>query len=444
MSADYAAMTKYLKTNYINNGHLYSMFAGKSPCLQKILSNSKSGRKTGTSITTPVAVARSQSSGASFSSVGTAALGNSTQEGLKRQSFVVPFSNDIYERGFIDNKARFASKDSAGSFVEAVEDETKMKMDALNSRISKDLWGNGSGALGKVASISSGVVTLSSYTDLFYLEVGTFIDIYHGSTRRGTASVYITKRDEAAKKITLSATPTGTAANDLIYAAGDTPSAAATFHGVDSWVPSSNPGASDSFFGINRSVDIARLSGWRVTAADYNSSTNPQPILRAIRKTCTLMSSFFRNSPGKDANMPSDIYLGAAAWESLSDEFDSKTELRRVNSKDLKDGVLGFEGLEIIVGGKRVVAWADPAKDPLTAHVLNTGTWFFNWLGSKDPVSFEEFPGGSFFRTTDDRPDIEFRMQLHPVLRCEAPGLNARIDLSATNIANRINAYQSA
>ena len=431
---NYSAMTNYLYKNYVKNGHLYDQFQGVDPLFTLILGNKNSGNRTGVSIDYPLAVGRSTSISSNFASAQQQAKATGTSNTNKRKVVVVPFDKDVYAVGRVKKKPIFATKGGSHAFVKAVDDESKMVIDSLKSRTSADLWRDGTGLIGEAnAATTNGTFVLKNYVDLWYYEVGMEFCIA-GSTATERTVTHVNRQTK-----TISFTPTvNVAANAKMYFPADSStSGAGSFDGVAKII--TNSSLSTAYRGVDRSLDPTRLAGWVITDRAKNSSTNPTPILEAVRRAAILMDNFHRRVKGKPSLLPSDLFLGSATWELLAGEYEAKTEMRRMNSNDLKDGVTGFEGLRIIVGGKVVRAWACPSLNPLTGYLLNTDSWGFNWLGSseKEPVVFDKMTNGTFFKDVDDDDAIEFRMQFHPILWCNAPGMNAKI--SFTNNASNIN-----
>ena len=435
-------MSKYLKTNYVDNGMLYDQFQGADPFLSMVLKKPKSGSKSGTSLTFPIAVGRSTSISSNFHSAQLQAKAGTSAN--KRQSVVALFDDDVYAVGRVGYKAEFATKDGAGAFVKAVEDESSMVMDSLKSRTSADIWRDGTGVIGQATSAvttSATTFVLKSYADLYYFEVGMQFCAVGSLDKEHT----VTKVNRGTKTITF--TPvlgTAVAANGNFYFPANSDTAGAgSYDGVSKIITSTSLGT--AYRGIDRSLDPTRLAGWDIDSKNYVLATNPRPILETIRRAAVLMNNFYRSADGKSTNINQDCYLGSAAWEALSDEIDQKTQLRRVNSSELKDGVLGFEGLQIIVSGKTVNVWACPTLNPLQGYLVDLDSWAFNWLGEgdKSPIQFKTMTNGTYFKDVDDDDSIEFRMQFHPILSCFAPGQNASLTFKGADTISRITNYLS-
>lgn len=436
------AMTNYLKKEYIDNPDRDSLFTGIDPLLDRLLMSKLSGRKTGSSLEVPIGVGRSRNSATTFAEARKNARTERTA--VKKAVYSIDLSKtNIYEIGLVENKAIFATKDGQGAFVGAVESETNDVMGALRTKLSGDLYGDGSGSIGQIKSLDATkkIITLKSREPLWYLEVGQLLDFYSAKdatgVRRGNAKNEVIKIDREGLKITMKdALNANAAADDYIFYAGDGKQnvGVSTILGLPAWLPKTVV-ANDNFYGINRSIDT-RLKGFYVEAA--NNGT----VYDTIRKAVVKMSGPWRNAKKeKDANIPRDVYLGSATWEVLADEFDDTMEMRRVNSVDLQKGLKGFTALQILAGGVMLNVWSCPALPPYRGYILHPEKWGLNWYGGglKNPIDFHTMANGTYFKDAHDGPDIEFRIQVHPVLRCNAVGMQCQ--LAFDNISSDIDAY---
>ena len=425
-----------MKTNFDNNEWLHNQFQGVDPAWDRILMSSGSGRSYGESITHPIAAGRSTSASSDFKSAQRQAIAGDVVN--KRLKVVTPFDRNVYAVGRVGNKGNFASRESVGAFVKSIDDEVAMVTGSLRSKLSADIWRDGTGAIGASDTNTSNNATafiLADYTDLWYWEVGMqFVFANSASTIRT-----VTKVDRNNKTINFTPAVSPALAKGVkAHYPGATGQVANTFEGIAAII--TNTGLNTVFRGHDRSIDPTRLAGW-VINDKAKSSDNPRPILNTIRRACVKISNFYRSVEGKEVNLPNDVYLGSAAWEALSDEYDQKTQLRRVRSSELKTGYLGFEGIEVGVCGKTITAWSCPALNPLTGYLLDTKGWALNWIGQNDktPVVLHKFQNGGYFDDVSDDAALEFRMQCHPVLRCLTPAVNARLNF--TNSATTIRAY---
>ena len=128
--------------------------------------------------------------------------------------------NQMVLRSLLGVKAAKASQGSKAAFVKATKLLVMNMMDSISKRLEASLL-YGNAALATVSAVSGAVITVKDYAPgLFVGAEGAKLDVYNGSTKRGTNS--IKSVDIATNKITLNAAITGVAANDAIRFADTT------------------------------------------------------------------------------------------------------------------------------------------------------------------------------------------------------------------------------
>ena len=182
----------------------------------------------------------------------------------------------------LTNLGEYKAEGDRYSFLNAMTTEIDGVMRSVGDSISRNLFRDGSGAIGKVNNASFGVTTLDLVTDMDSLnfEVGMVLQVAAaktgGSVRSGTLTVAAVNRGAATNQITttanLSAGVGAIAQNDFIYQSGDYDGA---LTGLEGWLPATAP-SSAAFFGQDRTDDITRLSGQR-----YDGSSGT--ILEALK-----------------------------------------------------------------------------------------------------------------------------------------------------------------
>ncbi len=124
---------------------------------------------------------------------------------------------NLYGRIQISDKAIRASESSAGAFVDLLDAEMEGLLSASKFNLSRMLYGDGSGEVGKItAAISGNTATLASVKNLIE---GMVVDIYNGDTKV-IGGMKIVGIDRNSKKVTFATTPTGAAANHKLYVQG--------------------------------------------------------------------------------------------------------------------------------------------------------------------------------------------------------------------------------
>ncbi len=124
---------------------------------------------------------------------------------------------NLYGTIEISDKAIRASANNSGAFVDLLNAEMEGLLTASKFNLGRMLYGDGSGAVGKVSSYSSGVATLDNVKNLIE---GMVVDVHNasGATNTGLRISYV---DRVNKTITFTTTPsTALAANDVLYVQG--------------------------------------------------------------------------------------------------------------------------------------------------------------------------------------------------------------------------------
>lgn len=108
---------------------------------------------------------------------------------------------NLYGRIEISDKAIRSSANSTGAFVNLLNDEMEGLIKASSFNFGRMLYGDGSGLLATVSSVSGTTVTCDSVKNMIE---GMIVDFYNGNTKVADASGYrITYVDRVNKKITL-------------------------------------------------------------------------------------------------------------------------------------------------------------------------------------------------------------------------------------------------
>lgn len=296
----------------------------------------------------PIIHSNPQGASATFAN----AQANKTASKIKK--FTITTNKD-YALASIDNETILASKNNSGAFMSAVTLETDGAFATAARSLAISLYGSGTGKIGKVKSdYSSGTtIYLSQAADIVHFEVGMKINF---STADGGDSVITTKPtvdaiDRNLGTITVS-DDTNVLANHYIFRDGDYDS---KLKGLAAWLPAS-VSDSDSFFGLNRSVDVSRLAG-----IQYDGSASP------IEEALISAASRLAREGGK----PTHCFMSYEKYAELEKSLGSK-----VQYIDLKTEVdVGFRG--IVVNGPRgpikVIADQDCPADK--AYLLQLDTW---------------------------------------------------------------------
>lgn len=177
-----------------------------------------------------------------------------------------------------------ATANDVGAFLEGAKYNIDTGFRNITNNLASDLYGDGSGAIGQIASISTGVITLVDPNSVVQFEQNMVLNSYSVSGSTATISTgsnlgYVIAVNRSAGTVTVSATAGGAAGTPTNWSTsfpnlsvqGDTNFASGglaqgltlKLAGLAAWIPVTAPGSSDSFWGVNRSVDVTRLGGVR-------------------------------------------------------------------------------------------------------------------------------------------------------------------------------------
>ena len=387
-----------LKQHYTNE-RIENMVYKDNPFLAMVAKYEDFG---GENLKLPIKYGIPQGRSATFSD----AQANKTNTQLK--AFLLTRQAD-YSLASIANETIEASKGNANAFMEAATVEIDGAIESATRSLAIACFGDGSGAIGQVLATTSSVATftLKQIDDVTNFEVGMQLKLNATKTgSSGTLSTAVTvdgiNRDTGV--ITLSASASLTA-DHFIYQEGDYD---AKIKGLNAWVPSSAPGSTDSFFGVNRSSDATRLGGIRFDGSSL-------PIEEALIGGASRVA--------REGGKPDVCFMNYSNFADLEKALGSK-----VSYVDVKASPeIGFRG--ILVHGPRgpikVIPDQNCPKD--VAFMLQMDVWKLYSLGKAPKILDSD--GLKFLReSTADA--VEARVGYYAQLGCRAPGFNVRVALS--------------
>ncbi len=324
----------------------------------------------------------------------------------------------------IGDKVMRASRNNAGAFLRNESTEIDSLYQGFGDVMSTYLLGNGGQSVTPGGfTNAAGVCTLANPDDIVNIEVGQILVV---SANDGSSSAhiliaasavgYVVAVNRNAGTFTVSATSGGAAGTPTNWAGtmfgfrdGDFGGSGSTriVLGLGAWIPGTDPGAT-VFEGVDRTLDIARLSGVRLTAAEVANLGLEQ----RIKKLVTRMRG--RNfGPG-----PTDIYLNPEKWQALADSLES-----RVSREAGGTGTFNYDKLTVSMAGKKVEIFADP--------FVPVGTCFATHQPSMKLAAYDKIPfvidgdGLDMLRKTNGN-DYEHRIQAYPAFCVPAPGYCGR------------------
>ena len=413
-----------LKELYTGDDFMKDLVYKKNPFLALVPKDESPSGFAGKYIPVPLIYGTPQGRSATF----TNAQGNQTAPALA-SFFVYRVSN--YQLVTITNELLMATKDDAGAFI----DEAKLNMDTgfrnISNDLAHDLFSDGSGSRGMISSISTGLITLVDPQTVVQFEVGMSLVAYSvsGSTFTQSTSAaigYVIAVNRSAGTLAVSASVGGVAGTPTNWSTsfpylgvqGDvafgTISATTSFlkvSGLGAWIPTTAPGASDAFWGINRSADVTRLAGVRF------DGTN-ETIEEALIDGAALVA--------REGGMPDMCFINFTSYAALEKSLGAKVMYVDVKHEEAD---IAFAGIRIHAPYGPITVIPDRNCPAQTAYLLQMDTWKFRSLGKAPHILTYGLEGLEGLRV-GNADALEIRIGYYGNLICNAPGWNAIVQLS--------------
>lgn len=315
----------------------------------------------------------------------------------------------------IDRETALAAATQKGSFISAAKLSMDIAMQSLKNSMAHATFRTGTGTKGQISSISTGVITLSDASTAVFFEVNETLqaNATDGGTPRAAAG-YVVAVDRIGGTVTVStslggaaASPSGWTSGDSLLTSGDNN---AKMSGLLAWIPATAPTTGDNFFGVDRSVDVQRLSGIRLSYAD-----------RSIEEALVDAA----NTLGNFDSLPDTCIMNYASWSSLEKALGS-----RVQYVDLKsEAGIGFRGIVIQGPAGPISVFADRNCPPKSCFVLQLNTWELKSLGEAPHLQTDNVDGDMLRIYNADA--AEGRISMYGNVICHKPSANAYVTLGA-------------
>ena len=361
----------------------------------------------------------------------TFALAQSQQTPSNLASFFVYVISD-YQLVTITNLLMEQTKSNAGAFV----DNAKLQLDGgfrtLTNNIAFELFGDGSGTRGFIASASNpslGVyaMVLSNVQQVVNFEVGmTLVNYVYSAGVISSISAttgFVQKVDRANGIVTILTSSGGAdsswaAAGNALGVNGDivagivSTGTALALSGLAAWIPAASPASNDSFWGVNRSQDPTRLAGLRYNAQNYT-----------IEEGITNALAFINREGGR----PDLCIMDFASYAALVNSLGAKVQYVQVDHDEVE---VAFQGITFQSAYGRITVLADRSCPPQTAYILTMSTWKLRSLGKVPHILTYGMEGLEGLRV-GNADALEIRIAYYGNLICSAPGWNCVVQLSA-------------
>ncbi len=331
-----------------------------------------------------------------------------------------------YSIAQVGSEAAEASKGDAMAFLQALKASIDGAMNSLSNSIETQLFRTGTGAITSAIDINVGgslplVFACGETADIANFDVNMVIVFSEtdGSALRtgdgGTRTVAAV--DRSLGRVTVNAALSDiTTDGDFVYPQGDAANGGANVcvSGLAAWLPATAPGGSDSFFGVNRSVD-SRLYGQFTNQASAD-----------IEDGLITAGSLSARVGGN----PNVCFINHVQQRSLIQNLHNSQNYQTVNATTHKGLVsdIGFRSVAIQgdTGAINVVAANKcPAE---SGFMLEMDKWILATLG--EPVKFLNLDGNRILRSAT-ADSVEARLAFRGNLGCKAPIYNVRIQMPA-------------
>lgn len=320
-----------------------------------------------------------------------------------------------YVVGKIDNYTMYATK-NGGAFEAAVQAQMDTAMETFSMVSSHQLWGNGGGARGRIATsgISSATITLSERADIvnFWPKLRLQLSSDDGNAsspagvRAGSVLVVDSVNPDAGTitcTTNITSAISGAVQNDYIFREGDY---GTCLKGVLAWVPVTAPTSGDSFFGVDRSTFVNRMAGSRVSA----TGSNMEDAIYDAGGELDLLGG-----------MADTLFVGPLHYKELVKSLDSRAFSKLDGGKE----TLGVTGIEVAGhNGSSVKVISDRNCPDAYGLLTKMSDWELLYAGPGVP-HFEETGGKMRVESTSD--GLEFRLKAYWQLRNKCPKNNVLI-----------------
>lgn len=362
----------------------------------------------GTNLKVPVRLGINQGQSSVFSTAQTNAYApNFKAFEITRDSY--------YTVAQISGETVASTKGDLNAFVDLVALELSDSLLSHTDDLAGQLFRDGTGSIGAISNAmgaTTGVITLTEPDDVTQFEVGQVLQARTGTASPHAALGYVISVNRPAGTITVSAVgqggaagdPSGWLQNDLLLIQGTNN---LVIDGLAAWLPTTAPGSSDNFFGVNRSQDRSRLAG---VVYDGTGMTIQQ----------ALINGFALGS--REGAEPDMGFCSYDTFAALVNELGSKVQYTNPQATTL--GGIPFKGLELYANHGTIKIMPDRSCQSGVVYGLTMSSWALASAGGAPMV--DEFGQGMWLRQSS-ADGYELRVKSYAQLYCNAPGHNVKV-----------------
>lgn len=293
-----------------------------------------------------------------------------------------------------------ASRGGAKAFEPALSFFYAGLQKAMRKRIETELLYGGA-SIGKILTYTGGdpsiVITLADWAPGIWSGMeGSEIDVHSGATSTVRGSVTVAGVDIENRKITLSGTVTGAAADDLVYFKG---AYGNEMSGVYSCLVNAG-----SLFGIS----AATYSLWKSTSHAVTGALSFGAIKKAVAKAV---------SKGLEEDVT--LWVNPGGWDDLMTDIAS---LRRTDKAEVKKVEMGAE--ELVYHSQNGAIRVMPHSYVKQGHALGMCMPYWKRIGAADVTFNVPGSGDKVFFDLASKAGIEARCYTLQSIFAEAPAKN--------------------
>jgi hypothetical protein len=336
------------------------------------------------------------------SSLGNAITNKNNSTGFKSARFNLT-RESYFGVQSIDNEAVEASASDKGALVNLMKKHGNLLLKKLMGAFCAQLYGAGTGSIGKVGSFTGATITLDDTAGVSKFGVGTTIQLAAtdgGAPRTGTLVITGINRDTGVLTFggNVTAGIAAAAQGDFIYRNGDQ---AAVFTGLAGWIPYTTP-TSTPFFGVDRTADVVRLGGIRMDVSDRSIEEGLQDVAARL---------------SREGASPDICVVSYETWQEFAKELGDRKKQDKIEL-----GTAGYDALMVAGPSGRIPVVPSRFVDKDYGYMLTTSTWEWHGLGKLPRVWNDD--GNEWLRLAGEDA-VELRAIYRGQLSCEAPGYNA-------------------
>lgn len=394
----------YVTKQLYNGQDVMNMVVNGSPALSFL---PKMTEFVGESLPIPVEYAPSQGRSAAF------ATAQSNTTALAGVKFLLTRVKN-YSVAQLDRETMKATATNAGAFAAAVKRVTDQAIRVMRNTICSQLFRSGTGSIGQISTITSGVIQLVNIPDAQQFWVNQTLQAASSDGGSPRAALgYVIAVDRGAGTVTVASsglggsagTPSGWTTSDYLLVQGDSNLAASGFL---AWVPTTAP-TSTAFYSVNRSVDTL-LGGTRY---DGSSLSIQEALVNAAVQV-------FNQADGA----PNLCFMNPISFAALEQSLGGQVRYENMQSP----AGVGFNAIKIRGPQGEIAVIPDRNCPSAKAFLIESDTWQVCSLDGLPHIIDDD---GITWRRVENEDSGELRVAAYWNLACKAPGRNCNVTLGA-------------